>query len=204
MEESKIDENKKEENKLDQHQQYNNLQRQNKLLKFMLVIFIALIMFAGGFLFSQFYGGQLTGGETEQSPAVVKPSLEPVDESSAPKETKSPQESAAVPEETPQPSPSPKSDEQLIKEAFGEKYHRPATDANVEISEEDGNYIKGTVNFEGEIGGGWFLAYFEEGEWIIVADGNGTVPCAPVERYDFPVDMVPECYRESDGTLVER
>ncbi len=178
-----------------EEQKMNQLQKQNQLLKAILIIFLVIITFIGGFFFSQFYGDKLITQDTKESPQPAEPGMA----SPVPQPSKAPQSSPV------QPSPSPEiDDEQLLKQAFGEKYDRPASDANVSISEKDGNYVKGGVGFEGEMGGGWFLAYYEEGEYTIVADGNGTVPCTPVERYAFPTDMVPECYRESDGTLVDR
>ena len=52
--------------------------------------------------------------------------------------------------------------------------------------------------------GGWWLAAKTSGEWVIVADGNGTVLCSDIEDYDFPVSMVPECWDETTQTLVTR
>lgn len=182
-----------------EEEKMNQLQKQNQLLKAILIIFLVIITFIGGFFFSQFYGENLITQDTEKSPQPAEQSAGPGMASPVPQQSKQPQASLM------QLSPSPEvDDEQLLKQAFGDKYDRPASDANVSISEKDGNYVKGGVGFEGEMGGGWFLAYFENGEYTIVADGNGTVPCTPVERYNFPTDMVPECYRESDGTLVER
>lgn len=182
------------------NQYVDSLQKQNHLLKFLLFIFLSIILFAGGFFFNQFYRNNLTEEPTE-SPKIPVETVEPIKASPASMEKPEEQESPEVSEF---PSASPMSDVELLKEAFGEKYERDPSKANVEITEREGNYVKGVVKFIGDISGGWFLAYYEDDDWTIVADGNGTVPCSPVEQYDFPVEMVPECYRESDGTLVER
>ena len=87
-----------------------------------------------------------------------------------------------------------------IKEAFAEKYNKVLNDVSAEISENNGTYAKGLVNFAGEIGGGWWLDY-KDNTWVIVADGNGTVMCSFVEPYDFPTTMVPECWDENTNTL---
>lgn len=97
-----------------------------------------------------------------------------------------------------------KSDLELIKDAFSAKYSRPASECKPTISKQQGNYISGGITFEGEMGGGWFLAYKEGGKWKIVADGNGTVMCADIEPYNFPVSMVPECWDEATSKLIER
>ncbi|HUV42656.1 MAG TPA: hypothetical protein VMY36_01985 [Patescibacteria group bacterium] len=97
-----------------------------------------------------------------------------------------------------------KSDLEQIKEAFAEEYSKPLNDVNVTMSDNTGTYAKGGVSFAGEIGGGWWLAYNDGSDWIIVADGNGTVMCEEIEPYYFPVDMVPECWNEATSELIER
>lgn len=88
-----------------------------------------------------------------------------------------------------------------IKQAFSEKYDHPVSAVNLTISEEYDNHAHGGVNFEGEIGGGWWLAAKVSGKWILVADGNGTVNCSDIEPYGFSSDMVPECWDEARGEL---
>ncbi|HUV46856.1 MAG TPA: hypothetical protein VMW29_01860 [Candidatus Bathyarchaeia archaeon] len=94
-------------------------------------------------------------------------------------------------------------DVELIRQAFAAKYGHDVSEVEVEISKKFDPYVSGGVIFSGEMGGGWFLAYKQEGEWIIVADGNGTIPCEAIEPYDFPADMAPECYTQ-DGSLITR
>lgn len=55
----------------------------------------------------------------------------------------------------------------------------------------------------GNVENGYFLAAKEDGRWIIVYDGQGTPPCAPIEARAFPVSMTPECLN-ADGQLVTR
>ncbi len=97
-----------------------------------------------------------------------------------------------------------KTDLEQIKEAFAEKYSKPIGDVDASISENTGTYAKGGVKFAGEIAGAWWLAYNDGEDWIIVADGNGSVICADIEPYDFPTDMVPECWDEDAGKLIYR
>jgi len=93
--------------------------------------------------------------------------------------------------------------EERIKEAFSEKYDRDISEVNVTVNKQTDDYASGGVSFGGEMGGGWFLAAKEsDGSFVIVADGNGVVPCASVEPYDFPVNMVPECYDEASGEVL--
>lgn len=97
-----------------------------------------------------------------------------------------------------------KSDLEQIKEAFAEKYDKPLRDISVTMSGDTGTYAKGGVNFAGEIGGGWWLAYNDDSGWLIVADGNGTVMCEDIDPYNFPIDLVPECWNEATNELIER
>lgn len=95
-------------------------------------------------------------------------------------------------------------DKELITQAFAEKYGKSVGDVSVTINKNDGSYASGGVKFAGEMGGGWFLAAKQGAEWIIVADGNGTVMCSSLEGYDFPVEIAPECYDEVSGNLITR
>ncbi|MBD3250306.1 MAG: hypothetical protein GF381_01930 [Candidatus Pacebacteria bacterium] len=93
--------------------------------------------------------------------------------------------------------------EQGIKQALAAKYDKDVAQTMIEISENTGTYAKGLVKFAGDISGGWFLAVRED-SWKIVADGNGTVMCADIAPYDFPVEMVPDCWDEAAMELVAR
>ncbi len=98
-----------------------------------------------------------------------------------------------------------KSDLQQIKEAFAQKYSKDLAKVNVTIKDNSKPHMSGGVSFAGEIGGGWFLAYYNNSDnWIIVADGNGTVMCDDIEPYNFPTNMVPECWDEATSKLITR
>lgn len=112
------------------------------------------------------------------------------------------------PEVTPIPTPTPeeetKSDLEQIREAFAEKYNKPLDEAIVNISGNTGIYASGGVRFTGEISGAMWLAYNDGEKWLIVFDGQGTIPCSAVDPYDFPVEMVPECWDETTEGLYRR
>lgn len=98
-----------------------------------------------------------------------------------------------------------KSDLQQIKEAFAQKYNKPLADVDVGINDNSKPYMSGNIIFAGEISGGWFLAYYNNSNnWIIVADGNGTVMCDDIDPYNFPTSMVPECWDEANSQLITR
>lgn len=54
------------------------------------------------------------------------------------------------------------------------------------------------------MGGAMWLAYNNGEKWLIVFDGQGTIPCSAVDPYNFPSDMVPECWDETTEGLYRR
>lgn len=94
--------------------------------------------------------------------------------------------------------------EQAITEAMAAKYSKTTSETDLSINMIDENHASGVVIFEGEVAGGWWLAAKQNGNWIIVADGNGTVMCSDIDAYNFPTDMVPECWDETTETLITR
>lgn len=156
------------------------------MVKVFLAVAAALLLVLGGAFGFWFYQNQKRAEEI----AVVLPVV------------------TVIPTPTITSAPSPtitsKTDKELLAEEFAQKYQKSKEQVTVTIKENKGDYASGGVKFEGEIGGGWFLAAKKSGEWIIVADGNGTVMCSSIESYDFPVSMVPECWDEVSGKLVVR
>src|SRR3989339_95377 len=92
--------------------------------------------------------------------------------------------------------------ENELRQAFVLKYGRPSDGVRIEIGlARDNTFVRGQVGFinpdESEVGeGGIFFSVRDSitGEWIIVHDGNGTIPCEPLELADFPRDMMGDCY----------
>lgn len=100
----------------------------------------------------------------------------------------------------------PKSNKDIdaITKSLALKHNKPVGEVNISVSQNTGTHAKGSVSFSGEAGGGMWLATTEQGIWTIVYDGNGVVPCADIEPYNFPKDMVPECYDEAAGSVITR
>ena len=93
--------------------------------------------------------------------------------------------------------------ESIFKQLFSDKYSAIMEDINITISKRDATHVWGSVRFAEAVGGGWFLGYKGEEEWIIVQDGNGTISCETIEPYGFSADMVPECVT-AGGELITR
>ena len=98
-----------------------------------------------------------------------------------------------------------------IKILFAEKYERETENIELTISQQAEDYLLGTVGFleEGETepspgNSAGFLAAKDDGDnWILVFDGNGTIPCSSLEPYQFPTEMVSECFDEDLQVLVD-
>ena len=93
----------------------------------------------------------------------------------------------------------------VIKNLFADKYDKDASEIIIEINQETEDYLRGGVVLPpgGSENSGMFLAVKVDGEWKLVHDGQGTVPCLVVAEYNFPVDVVKECVG-GDGTLEDR
>jgi hypothetical protein len=95
-------------------------------------------------------------------------------------------------------------DPQLIKESLFKKNNwKESDDINVTVSTNDGNYASGIVTSQG--GGGYFYAAKENGEWVIVADGNGLIMCSSLINYPkYPTSLIPECYDQTTEKSIKR
>jgi len=94
-------------------------------------------------------------------------------------------------------------DETLIKKALVAKTGIAEDKIDVTVSQKSGNFAKGLVGAKGEIGGGYFLAFKDKGNWIIVFDGQSTPECSLINPIAFPASMVPECL-DAAGNPVQR
>jgi SpoU rRNA methylase family enzyme len=92
-------------------------------------------------------------------------------------------------------------DELAIRETLSAHLGANMNDLAVIISENTGSYARGGVE------NGYFLAAKINGQWLIVADGQGALDCQIVTQYGFPASMVPECsgtpYTPSDEELLK-
>jgi len=170
------------------------------------VLACILIFMAGGFAFYFFQDKIL---QKEEPTATVAPEKKTVEEPEANDEEDeielAPVISAPpVVEREEAPAEPAKSDLQLIKEALASKHGKDVSQVIAEITKREGNYVMGGVRFTGAISGAWFLAYKDGGNWIITADGNGTIPCSAVDPYGFPASIAPECWDDSTSTLITR
>ncbi len=173
--------------------------KQGPALTILLIIIGMAIV--GGVAVSAFRLGQSRSSQ----PVETLPTPSPRPEADQPlAETATPELAAEPTSITSTPTGKQKSDREKIKEAFAEKYSKPLDEVEVTISKNTGTHASGSVRFTGEMGGAMWLAYKKTDDWLIVFDGNGTIPCSAVDPHNFPATMAPECWNEATGKLITR
>jgi hypothetical protein len=86
--------------------------------------------------------------------------------------------------------------ESAIKSLFAEKYKKDVSDITVVITQGSEDHLRGLVTIEpgGNENSGMFLVARSNEEWVLIFDGQGSYSCEMVQEYDFPEDMVGDCY----------
>lgn len=144
--------------------------------------------------------------------AFIYFSNQPGEETLQKKSTETTQEKKPSKEATPSATPSAKKststknidDIAALKKAVSKKTGIPESTIDFSISKSTGKYATGGVSSkDSEVGGGYWLAVKVEGEWIIAFDGQSSPACSKVDLYEFPTDMVPECF-DSNFNVVQR
>ena len=94
--------------------------------------------------------------------------------------------------------------ESELQIAFARKYDNRVDDVTIHVGlAKENKFVRGEMTMKNldtasGIEGGIFYAvrHSSSGEWIIVHDGNGVIPCEPLELYDFPLHMMGQCVNE--------
>lgn len=180
-----------------------NIQNNKKSSTNILIIILLLIVATGiGFLIYQNFSKEKAEKDevvsiTPKASKEVSPTSSVVDEiTKTENNVTSPAPTGTEPKET-----IVESDLELIKKALADKNEWSIENVNVTVSKNTGTHASGGVTIKGEMGGAMFLAAKVDEEWVAVWDGNGTISCSSIEPYDFPTDMVEECWDESTGAL---
>lgn len=175
----------------------NQSNQKNNLLLILFTVLLTLTLLAlGGFGF--WYFQQKMNLKPQPSPeAKITPSP-------SPSLTVSPSPLSPSPIASLAPSSQTKSDLDLIKQALADKHNKSLAETQAEINKQTNPYASGVVKFGQEIGGAMWLAYKNNGQWKIIWDGNGVIPCATIQPYNFPVNMVPECWDEATSQSITR
>jgi len=124
----------------------------------------------------------------------------PVVEVEEPVETPVATESA---EEAEEPEVSDEATDEAIKQAVLDRTGLAEEDVNFTITTKTASHAKGNIREIDAIGGAYWLAARDNGDWIAVYDGQANPPCADINPFDFSTDMVPECM-DASNNLVTR
>ena len=165
-------------------------QNQNPILAFLIFI-IVIGLLALAFFF---------GIKYRQTPTSETPTPTP--------------EVTNVPSPQPTPTPSPEiiqkatptptiNESELIKQAVFKKTGLTASQAEVSINKNTGQYATGNIKEFEAVGGAYWLAAKTEDGWVGVYDGQAQPTCEQIAPYNFPKDMVPECL-DKNGKVVKR
>lgn len=80
-----------------------------------------------------------------------------------------------------------KSVSEEIQYFLAKKYNKVARDVKIIISQQEGDFARGSVKFDDSKEGGIFLARKTGNMWEVVFDGNGMFDCKKMrEEYKFP------------------
>jgi len=98
-----------------------------------------------------------------------------------------------------------KEDVEAVRAKMAESFQMDLAEVQITAeAESNPQFMTGYVNVgEGEKGGIYFAAKTKEG-WEVAYNGEGVVMCEPIEKYDFPVGMVPRCYDAVTGMTIDR
>ena len=90
------------------------------------------------------------------------------------------------------------SKEEAIKNLLADKYGKEVSEVIINISQQTENHVRGTVVFQpgGPENSGMFLAAKVNDEWGLVHDGQGAYACSMVEQYNFPLEMISDCFSQ--------
>ncbi len=89
-----------------------------------------------------------------------------------------------------------------IKQQIVAEHGSDANGLTISVSKIEGNFAQGGASEQGG-GGMWFAAKVGE-QWKLVWDGNGTISCETIAPYNFPTDMIPECWNNTTQKSVTR
>lgn len=93
----------------------------------------------------------------------------------------------------------------LLRQTFATRYNKPVEAVSVSVEKRNGNYVKGSVDFDASgYGAAFFAIQNTSTEWNIVAVENGVIACTTIDPYSFPSDIIPQCYSYATGTVVNR
>ena len=91
---------------------------------------------------------------------------------------------------------------EAIMALFTDKYDRDSEEIMITIHKETDQHIRGSIKFNEEPDKTYlFLAAKQDGSWQLAFEGENVVPCAAVEGFSFPEDMISDCYTPAPAMI---
>jgi hypothetical protein len=81
----------------------------------------------------------------------------------------------------------------MIGQALANKYNRLAETITLTVEVKDDRHVKGTVAFTDDPQIKSWYGVLDQGEWILVFDGMGSIDCTTAQTYDFPETVASSC-----------
>jgi hypothetical protein len=161
--------------------------------KLLVAILIILIIFGGAILFLLLQPQYLNKKSETVTPTVKPTTITPTTQVTI------------SPTISPTKTDTTQKDKEDITKALATKHGKSVDETIVTVSKNTGDHASGSIKFSGEEGGAaWFAAKDSNGNWVIVYDGQGVIPCDDIEPYNFPKDIIPECWDEATNQNVVR
>lgn len=102
--------------------------------------------------------------------------------------------------------------EMLIKKLYFDELDKDPSTIQVDVIQSTSDHVSGSIQLiepDEEAAAlnsveSFLAAKDENGAWVLVTTGNKVVSCEEIEPYDFPTEMVPECFDEETAEMIER
>lgn len=172
------------------------------------LIIIAIIVMIGGGIYAVFQSGSLTAPsvEEEEVQEITADVTDLVNEELVATDQATATVAAAATESAETLTPieiDTDSENKLVKQAVLNKLGFSEEEVAFTISENTGTHAKGNIREVDAIGGAyWLAAKDQNGNWVLVYNGQANPPCEGVDLYDFTAKMVPECMDENNQLFV--
>lgn len=104
------------------------------------------------------------------------------------------------------PTPTPDREEIIrqVHQSLLEKNESFPPGLKVFLSRTTTGYASGSYQTTEPLESGWWLAANQGEGWLVVVSGQANILCRYLDGYDFPVSIVPECYDETSGNVIDR
>ena len=151
-----------------------------------LAVVISFLLITSGAILYWFYDQDDKRPATNSTSSFFSPSPQP------------------IPTSSPLPTPNPTELLTQIDPVFRQQNPKLNNQLQLFLNRQSGNYASGSYQTAEPFESGWWLAAKISDQWQIIASGNGNILCQNIEGYNFPISIVPECYDQNTGNIIDR